>query len=65
MEYITLSNGVKMPFWGFGSMIDAADVKQGVLEAIASGCRLLDTAQAYANFEKRQIGRTGGTERIP
>ena len=49
MEYITLSNGVNMPVLGFGAMIDAADAKRCVLEAIASGYRLIDTAQAYAN----------------
>ena len=51
MEYITLNNGIKMPLEGFGvfQVPDAAQCEQAVLDAIASGYRLIDTAAAYAN----------------
>ena len=53
MEYITLNNGIKMPLEGFGvfQVPDAAQCEQAVLDAIASGYRLIDTAAAYANEE--------------
>ena len=53
MEYVTLSNGVKMPLEGFGVFqVPEADVcKQAVLDAISSGYRLIDTAAAYFNEE--------------
>ncbi len=53
MEYVTLSNGVKMPLEGFGVFqVPEADVcKQAVLDAIATGYRLIDTAAAYFNEE--------------
>ena len=51
MEYATLNNGVKMPLEGFGvfQVPDAAECEQAVLDAIASGYRLIDTAAAYMN----------------
>lgn len=51
MEYLTLSNGVKMPLEGFGvfQVPDPAECKQAVLEAIKSGYRLIDTAALYLN----------------
>lgn len=53
MEYVTLSNGVKMPLEGFGVFqVPEADVcKQSVLDAISTGYRLIDTAAAYFNEE--------------
>lgn len=53
MEYVTLSNGVKMPLEGFGVFqVPEADVcKKAVLDAIATGYRLIDTAAAYFNEE--------------
>ena len=53
MEFTTLSNGLKMPLEGFGvfQVPDAAICEQAVLDAIASGYRLIDTAAAYANEE--------------
>lgn len=53
MEYITLNNGVKMPMEGFGvfQVPDPAQCEQAVLDAIASGYRLIDTAAAYMNEE--------------
>lgn len=53
MEYITLNNGIKMPLEGFGvfQVPDPAQCEQAVLDAIASGYRLIDTAAAYGNEE--------------
>ena len=51
MEYVTLNNGVKMPKEGFGvfQVPDPAQCEQAVLDAVASGYRLIDTAAAYMN----------------
>lgn len=51
MEFFTLNNGVKMPLEGFGvfQVPDPAQCEQAVLDAIASGYRLIDTAAAYMN----------------
>ena len=51
MEFITLNNGVKMPLEVFGvfQVPDPAQCEQAVLDAIASGYRLIDTAAAYMN----------------
>lgn len=53
MEHITLNNGIKMPMEGFGvfQVPDPAQCKQAVLDAIAEGYRLIDTAAAYMNEE--------------
>ncbi|MFD1318219.1 aldo/keto reductase [Loigolactobacillus zhaoyuanensis] len=45
-----LNNGVEMPAVGFGVFqIENGGTKQAVLDAIAAGYRLIDTAQAYGN----------------
>lgn len=51
MEFVTLNNGVKMPLEGFGvfQVPDPAVCEQAVLDAIATGYRLVDTAPAYMN----------------
>ena len=51
MEFTTLNNGIKMPLEGFGvfQVADPAECEQAVLDAIATGCRLIDTAAAYMN----------------
>ncbi len=53
MEFTTLNNGIKMPVEGFGvfQVPDAAVCEKAVLDAIASGYRLIDTAAAYMNEE--------------
>lgn len=53
MEFVTLSNGIKMPLEGFGvfQVPDPAICEQAVLDAVASGYRLIDTAAAYMNEE--------------
>ena len=51
MEYVNLSNGVKMPMEGFGvfQVRDKAECKRSVLDAIKAGYRLIDTAASYTN----------------
>ncbi|MDE6703335.1 MAG: aldo/keto reductase [Muribaculaceae bacterium] len=50
METVTLRNGVKMPILGYGVyQVDPKECERCVLDAIASGYRLIDTAQAYYN----------------
>lgn len=53
MEFTTLNNGIKMPMEGFGvfQVPDATACEHAVLDAIASGYRLIDTAAAYMNEE--------------
>ena len=52
MEYVTLSNGVKMPMLGYGVyQIPENDTECCVLDAISCGYRSIDTAQAYHNEE--------------
>lgn len=52
MEFLTLNNGVKMPFLGFGTyQIDPKDTQRCVEDALSVGYRLVDTAQAYFNEE--------------
>lgn len=52
MEYVTLSNDVKIPQLGFGVFLIPKDqTKEVVLNAIDVGYRHFDTAQAYYNEE--------------
>lgn len=53
IETVKLNNGVEMPLEGFGvfQVPDPAQCEQAVLDAIASGYRLIDTAAAYFNEE--------------
>ncbi|MBQ6212035.1 MAG: aldo/keto reductase [Ruminococcus sp.] len=51
MEFVTLNTGAEMPLEGFGvfQVPDAAVCEQAVYDAIRTGYRLIDTAQAYMN----------------
>ena len=53
MKYTILNNGIKMPMVGFGvfQIHDAKTTQTVVEEAIKTGYRLIDTAQAYGNEE--------------
>lgn len=52
MEYITLSNGVKMPQLGYGVyQVSPEEAERCVSDALSVGYRMVDTAQAYANEE--------------
>ena len=63
IETVTLNNGIKMPLEGFGvfQVPDPAVCEQAVLDAIATGYRLIDTAAAYRNEEAvgRAIAKCG------
>lgn len=65
MEFITLNNGVKMPLEGFGvfQVPDPAQCEQAVLDAIASGYRLIDTAAAYMN--EKAVGKAIKKSGVP
>lgn len=65
MEYITLSNGLKMPLLGFGvyQVPDLAEYERVVSDAIRTGYRLIDTAQAYGNEEA--VGRAIQKSELP
>ncbi|WP_367850117.1 aldo/keto reductase [Rhodoferax sp. WC2427] len=53
MQYVTLNNGLQMPILGFGvfQIADAAECTRSVVDAIAAGYRLIDTAASYMNEE--------------
>ncbi len=52
MNTITLNNGVEMPLLGYGVFqVKPEEAERCVLDAIKTGYRLLDTAQAYFNEE--------------
>ena len=63
MQTVRLNNGVEMPLLGFGvyQIPDAAVCERSVLDALAAGYRLVDTAAAYLNEEAvgRAIKRGG------
>lgn len=53
MEYVTLSNGVKMPMLGYGVyQITKGECERCVMDALRVGYRHIDTAQSYFNEEE-------------
>lgn len=55
MEYVTLSNGIKMPILGYGVyQVSQEECERCVLDALDIGYRSIDTAQAY--FNEEQVG---------
>ena len=55
MEYITLSNGVKMPQLGYGVFqVTQEECERCVSDALKVGYRAIDTAQSY--FNEEQVG---------
>lgn len=56
MEYVTLNNGIKMPMAGIGTFLLTPDeAETSVLNALACGYRLIDTANTYVN--EKAVGR--------
>ena len=53
MEKVILNNGVEMPILGFGvfQVKDLEECERSVMDAIATGYRLIDTAESYGNEE--------------
>lgn len=55
MEYVTLSNGVKMPILGYGVyQVTPEECERCVSDALSVGYRSIDTAQAY--FNEQNVG---------
>lgn len=53
MEFVTLSNGVKMPKLGYGAYaIDKTDSERILHAAVDAGYRLFDTAASYLNEDE-------------
>ena len=53
MEYVTLSNGVKMPILGYGVyQVTKDEAERCVRDALDVGYRSIDTAQSYFNEEE-------------
>lgn len=64
MEYVTLSNGVKMPQLGYGVyQVTQEECERCVLDALEVGYRSLDTAQSY--FNEEQVGTAMKKSGIP
>ena len=64
MKTITLSGGVEMPLVGYGTYLLAPDdCRRCVAQAIATGYRAIDTAQAYYNEEA--VGRAVAESNVP
>lgn len=56
MEYVTLSNGVKMPQLGYGVyQVTKDECERCVLDALDAGYRSIDTAQSY--FNESEVGQ--------
>jgi 2,5-diketo-D-gluconate reductase A len=51
MQYVTLNNGLQMPILGYGvfQIPDPRECARAVIDAIAAGYRLIDTAASYLN----------------
>lgn len=64
MEYVILSNGVKMPILGYGVyQVTKDECERCVLDALKGGYRSLDTAQSY--FNEEEVGAAIIKSRIP
>ena len=55
-EKVILNNGVEMPSVGLGTfLMKSEEAEEAVYNALTSGHRLIDTANAYMN--ERAVGR--------
>ena len=64
MQYVTLSNGVKMPQLGYGVyQVSKDECERCVLDALKVGYRHIDTAQSY--FNEEEVGNAIKTSGIP
>lgn len=62
MDYITLNNGIQMPQLGYGVyQVSPEECERCVSEALQTGYRMIDTAQAYHNEDGvgRAVSRSG------
>lgn len=64
MNYVTLSNGVKMPQLGYGVyQVTKDECERCVLDALDVGYRSLDTAQSY--FNEEEVGSAIAKSGVP
>lgn len=64
MDYVTLSNGVKMPQLGYGVyQVTQNECERCVSDALSVGYRHIDTAQSY--FNEEQVGAAIKKSGIP
>lgn len=64
MEYVTLSNGVKMPVLGYGVyQVTKEECERCVLDGLEVGYRSIDTAQSY--FNEEEVGSAMKKSGIP
>lgn len=64
MNYVTLSNGVKMPQLGYGVyQVTREECERCVSDALKVGYRLIDTAQSY--FNEEQVGSAIAKSGVP
>lgn len=64
MEYVTLSNGVKMPVLGYGVyQVSKEECERCVLDALKAGYRHIDTAQSY--FNEEEVGSAIAKSGVP
>lgn len=64
MEYVTLSNGVKMPQLGYGVyQVSKDECERCVLDALSVGYRHIDTAQSY--FNEEEVGEAIAKSGVP
>ena len=64
MDTVILNNGVEMPLLGVGtSQLSEEDCERTVEEALAAGCRYVDTAQSYQN--ESAVGRAVRQSGVP
>ena len=64
MEYVTLSNGVKMPILGYGVyQVTKDECECCVSDALRAGYRHIDTAQSY--FNEEEVGNAIAASGIP
>lgn len=64
MNYVTLSNGVKMPQLGYGVyQVTKEECERCVSDALQVGYRLIDTAQSY--FNEEEVGSAIAKSGIP
>ena len=64
MEYVTLSNGVKMPQIGYGVyQVSKDECERCVLDALSVGYRHIDTAQSY--FNEEEVGEAIAKSGVP
>jgi len=63
VQKVKLNNGIEMPILGFGvfQVKDLEECERSVVDALAIGYRLIDTAQSYSNEEAvgRAIKKSG------